>query len=299
MAPSGHDTVLSTVADPNSPPFLERLPAELREQILLHAPDLPTLRALVQASPVMHAQYLSNRDSILRVCVERELDGLLVHAYACLKSRVHCLGRKRTDEAIAGFLDAYRGWLPSGSSPRADLDSVEPSLVRWIAVFHLEVARPLTSMYGAWALANLVQAATSSSSGEQKPEAATSETAPAGTAPASNHEATLSRSEEIRIMRALYQCQIYHHLYGRNRGDRRGAFQDHEINDTFFSLFDPWESEAVGCIDLFVRQRYEVLFDRVLADLHPTNPRFKLPNGVPNRTGSFDLIPEHEGTELP
>jgi hypothetical protein len=100
----------------------------------------------------MHAQYLSNRDSILRVCVEREVDGLLVHAYACLKSQAHCLGRERTNDAITRFLDDYHQWLPSGSSPRADRDSVGPNLVRWMAEFQLEVAKLLGRKYGAWAL---------------------------------------------------------------------------------------------------------------------------------------------------
>ncbi|KAK3904465.1 hypothetical protein C8A05DRAFT_31742 [Staphylotrichum tortipilum] len=60
--------------------LLEGLPAELRDQILLSVPDLATLCALVHVSPVMHAQYMANRDNLLRACVDRELDGLYVHA---------------------------------------------------------------------------------------------------------------------------------------------------------------------------------------------------------------------------
>ena len=271
--------------------FLESLPAELRDQILSSAPDLLTLRTLVPASSVMHAQYLSNRYSLLRACVERELDGFLVHSYACLKSRVHCLGLERTDETITRFLDAYRQWLPSGSNPRVDLDSVELSLVRWMAASHLAIVKPLTRIYGAWAFGNLVQAAATPSSEQRDPDAPTSETAPTRAVPARNQEAILSRSEEIRIMRALYQCEIYHHLFGRNLGKRLGAFRPYASNGPFFSLFDPWEAEAVGCIDMFVRQ--------VMADLRPTNPRSKQPNGVANSTGSFDLDEERNSTTIP
>lgn len=107
--------------------LLESLPAEMRDQILLSMPDLPTLRAMVRASPVMHAQYRSNRDSVFRACVERELDGFSVHAYACEKSRVGEIGKVQTDEAITGFLDVYRRWLPvfPASGPSLPIDPAE------------------------------------------------------------------------------------------------------------------------------------------------------------------------------
>lgn len=279
---------------------LESLPAELRDQILSSVQDLPTLRSLVHASPVMHAQYMSNRDSLLRACVERELDGLYVHAYACLKSRVHDLGKFRTEEVIAGFLDDYRSWLPLGPSPRADLDGVDPSHIRWMAAFHLAVARPLTRIYSTWALANLARAATASLARERATEQQAAELAEGSeTMRGVAQETTLSRSEEVRIMRALYQCETYHHLFGRNRGPRCNAFRFHEINHIFFSLFDPWESEAVGCIDMFVRQRYDAIFDEVQADLHHTSPRLGKPKGATNRNQLLKFEAEREGNYYP
>ncbi|KAG7285058.1 hypothetical protein NEMBOFW57_009678 [Staphylotrichum longicolle] len=107
-------------------------------------------------------------------------------------------------------------------------------------------------------------------------------------------ETTLSRSEEVRIMRALYHCETYHHLFGRSRGPRCNAFRFHEINHIFFSLFDPWESEAVGCIDMFVRQRYDAIFDEVQADLHHTSPRLGKPKGATNRNQLLKFEAERE-----
>ena len=107
----------------------------------------------------------------------------------------------------------------------------------------------------------VVHAAASSSPEQQEPEAATLETARVGAAPERDYGGTLSRSEEIRIMRALYQCETYHHL--------------------------------------FVRQKYKVVFNKVMADLHHKPPRFKQPNGVTNPTGSLDLDGERENTALP
>ncbi|PMD41882.1 hypothetical protein L207DRAFT_511643 [Hyaloscypha variabilis F] len=247
-------------------------------------PDLPTLRSLVHASPILHAQYIYDRNSILRACLDRELDGFLVDAYANLMSRVRELGSPRTDEKITGFLDTYRDWL-SGSIPRPYVNLIDPSYVRWLAAYHLSVARPLARLYSKWALANLREAASSSAAQEGAAEALVA---------LNHHDVRLRRSEEIRVFRALYRYETYYHLFGRNHGQRRGGFRHHEINELSFCLFNPWEAEAVGCIDLFVRQKYEDIFDEVKGDLHPKNTRFKLENGIFNYEGSFDLIGEHD-----
>lgn len=257
---------------PNSSSRLENLPAEIRDQILFNMPALPALHALILASPVMHAQYQSNRNTLLGACLGRDLDGLLVDAYACVMSRVGKIGSPRTNEKIAAFLDSYRGWL-SGSRSGLNLgvNAIAPSLVRWLASFHRTVVQPLARQYGTWALANLTKELTE---GDQT--------------------IGLTRSEEIRICRALYRYHTYQHLFGRNKGKRRGYFAHHEINERFFCLFDPWDAEAVGCIELFLRQRYETIFDDVKADLHYESERFWSANGTFHPQGSFDLVAEHE-----
>lgn len=72
--------------------YHENLAAELRFKLFSYMPDLPTLRSLVHTSPTLHAHYIYSRDSILRACVDRELDGFIVDAYANLMSRVRELG---------------------------------------------------------------------------------------------------------------------------------------------------------------------------------------------------------------
>ena len=264
---------------PGSSSGLENLPAELRDQVIFNMPDLPTLRSLVKASPVMHAQYQSNRNSLLGACLGRELDGFFVDAYACVMSRVREIGSPRTDEKITAFLDSYGGWL-SGSGPRPDMNSLDPGNVRWLAAYHVSVAQPLARRYSVWALANFKNGASSSGANEVAE---------------GEQGLKLTRSEEIRIFRALYRYETYYHLFGRNTGTRWGGFRHHEINELFFGLFDPWEVEAVGCIEIFVRQKYTDIFKEIKADLHPTNPRFRHENGSFNPDGSFNLDLEGEG----
>ncbi|KAJ8122620.1 hypothetical protein ONZ43_g1232 [Nemania bipapillata] len=244
---------------------LEDLPAELRVLILSAAPDLLTLRALVRASPVLHAQYRNDRMRILRACMDREMDGLLVDAYATVMSRAGKLG-ERTDQTITDFLDLYKSWL-SGSMPVLDIKTIRPSRLRWMAAYHISVARPLALSYGNWALTNLERAVLSST-GQQGATASDIEEAAA--VGGEEHRATehgydieLSRSEEIRIFRALYRHETYHHLFGQNTARRVGAFRHHEVHALFFCLFDPWEAEAVGCIDTFVRAAYGFIFDQI------------------------------------
>lgn len=89
----------------------------------------------------------------------------------------------------------------------------------------------------------------------------------------------LSRSEEIRIFRALYRYETYHHLFGRNTGRREGVIPVKEINHILFGLFEPWEAEAMASIEVFVRRKYECLFDQVKDELHATNSRFMREDG--------------------
>ncbi|KAI0205950.1 hypothetical protein F4808DRAFT_455447 [Astrocystis sublimbata] len=266
---------------------LEDLPAELRLLILSSMPDLLTLCALVHASPVMHAQYRYSRDTILRACMSRELAGFLVDAYATANSRVRIIGDKRPDEKIVEYLSTYETWL-SRSTAILDMKTWSPSCIRWVAAFHLSVAQPLARRYSEWALANLRGAVSSTEMNEAAQREAETDPAIQG-----KLAVELSRSEEIRVFRALYRYQTFQHLFGRNRGQRQGGFCDHEIFDLFFCLFEPWEGEAVGCIYLFVRSNYDDIFDQVKLDLHPYNPKFRQENGVFNPTGSYDLEGEY------
>ncbi|KAH6844566.1 hypothetical protein B0I37DRAFT_165044 [Chaetomium sp. MPI-CAGE-AT-0009] len=248
--------------------LLESLPAELRDQILLSVPDLTTLHSLVRASPVMHAQYRSNRKSILRVCVARELDGFIADAYGCVKSRVGEMMPLRTVEKITAHLEAYRGWL-ANPTPLANLDGIRSHQARWLSRFHLGVAKPMARRYSAWALQNLARA-TSPPLQDQ----GVAETGPTTT----EQDIVLSRSEEIRIYRALYRFHTYCQLFGVNQCDRNLNMEFHEVNALFFGLFEPWEVDAVICVDGFLRQRYGEIFDQIQDDLHAANPEYDLGN---------------------
>lgn len=255
--------------DAKSSSSLENLPSEVRSQILSIMPDLPSLHALVHASPTMHAQYRQSRDSILHACLDRELDGLYVDAQATLMSRASVLGDPRTSPMIVSFAESY-GRCLSGSVPRSRVGSTEPSAIRWLAAYHRSVARPMLRMYSKWALENhekLAASVAGSGSTTRVPKAG------------SEHGADLSRSEEIRILRALYRYDTFCHLFGTNKSVRwLSLFYDYEVNEMFFCLFEPWEVEAIVCIDAFLWQRYDQIFDEIQDDLDDDNPKYSDPD---------------------
>ncbi|OHF01735.1 hypothetical protein CORC01_02926 [Colletotrichum orchidophilum] len=262
--------------------YIESLPAELRFEILSWMPDLPSLQSAVHASPVLHAQYREHRNTILRLCLGRELDGFYVDAHVHLMSRVSILGSPRGDGTIAEFLHQY-GLCLSGSPGAPDMNSPRAGDMRWMAGFHNSIARPFARLYSNWALANLESAATSGSTMTGMMRSPDTR-AQYGTA--------LSRSEEIRLFRAIYRYESFHHLFGRNQGRRRGGFRFYTINELFCCLFNPWEVEAIGCVDEFVRNKYTDIFKQVKDDLDPKNPKFRQSNGVLNPNGSFCLETE-------
>ncbi|KAK7956459.1 uncharacterized protein PG986_005681 [Apiospora aurea] len=284
-------SIMKQRKDGSSTSRLESLPAELRSQVLSSVPDLLSLRALVRASPVLHAQYLHDRSAILCSCMERELDGFVLDSYALLTSRVRYIGPPRTDEKIKDFLQGYGGWI-SGSRPYLSVAEMHPSSLRWIAAYHLSVARPIAQRYAKWAIENLTSLASSVPTAQRG-------VSDDERLDVKDTEIKLSRSEEIRIFQAIYRYDAFYHLFGQNRGIRSGTeFLRHDVNEIFCCLFDPWEVEAFGTVDLFLREQYRKLFEEVTWDLCDETPRFNQ-NGNFDPSDSFDLEGEYDCKSLP
>lgn len=118
-----------------------------------------------------------------------------------------------------------------------------------MAAFHYSVARPIARLYTEWALGNLRQAVAHSMSAVSS---LMSRETCISTIARADQVTNLSRSEEIRIYRAIYRFETYCHLFGRNKGVRSYGFRSDKICDTFFGIFDPWDVEAFGSVYLFL-----------------------------------------------
>ncbi|RSM09352.1 hypothetical protein CEP52_004164 [Fusarium oligoseptatum] len=266
---------------PQSCSRLETLPPELRFKLLSSMPDLQTLRSLVRASPILHAQYRQSRDRILRDCLGREFNGFLIDAYATHMSKPHDLGSPRTNEKITEFTETYGKWL---STPKSSptLNSMDPERLRSMAAFHLSVAEPLAHRYCKWALGNLREAVLDFklSATNRYPSAKALD------------DITLQKCELIRVFRAIYRYETYYNLFGCNEGKREGVLRGEWTNYHYLFRLEPWEAEAVACIHVFIHDEYEKMLNRLKDKLDPPDVRFQLQNGVYRYEDVFRLTAE-------
>lgn len=262
--------------------LLQNLPPELQLQLLLHIPDFLSLRALVHACPIIHSRYLDNRHLILTRCLERELDGFFVDAYSTAMSRACEFGSVRTNEGIRDFIGFYERRL-SNSIAIPSLCNFKLDLLQWMVAYHLTVARVICSIYSQWALSNMkttLSLENCINEVQQSP----------------NDDSSLTRSEQVRIYRAIYRYETYHNIFGQNESARQGSFPIYDISEIFMCLFDPWDAEAIGCIDLCLREKYEDVFLRVKSALQPSDVRFQpINNRFLNPAESYDFYLEHDG----
>jgi len=240
---------------------IEDLPAELRDEVFSHIPDLPTLIALIKASPVMYHHYRHNQGKIIRACMCRELEGLYVDAYASLMVRQIPTGVHGRDQHAVDFLDKYRKWLGSGESFQDALFADLGELYR-LAEFHVQVVHPLARMYTEWALANLGRDIGVGLEEEGKRE--NKEKGPGDGDRGMTR--VLSRTEERRLFQAIYRHEIFSRAFGF-RDLRAGTLRADLVNTFFFGLFEPWECEAIGCFNMFLRDRYQAVLDQMDEDV--------------------------------
>lgn len=243
----------------------------VRHFVLQCTSKLSSLWWTVKASRIIHTTYLKGSDEILRSCLNNDIQKLVVDAVATLTSRDSMVGPTitRTNAMIEHFLQQY--WFAlDGPGPRMDINKLDDKYVCWLAAHHRCIDYALlVREYSHWALGNLFAAAPLSDANSKEAEMRS-----IGSADPANPQLTVP--ERTRIRRALYRYETYHNLFGRNTGGRDGFYLDSEVNGLFFSRFCPWEAEAIGCIELFVRDYYERLFDRAeVSDLEPENPEFE------------------------
>lgn len=253
----------------------------------MNMPDLSSLRALLHAIPEMNTHYIRRENKILRACLHRELDGVFPDAYATMMSQMSVLGSPRTNDKIIKFLDSYNNWL-SGSIMQPNIRLLSRAQLRWLAAFHVSVARPVADCYRSWTASNLATAnaclnreqhAVSEDGGEIK----------------SPWDREVSRNEEIQVLRAIYRYETFYHLFGHGYGVRRGGFSRDEIDMLFFQLFTAAEVNSIGHLDLFAWQKYDSVSDNAKEYLHHYSGVFGQPWKPPNAFKTFDLMAEYEG----
>ncbi|OJJ69883.1 hypothetical protein ASPBRDRAFT_678288 [Aspergillus brasiliensis CBS 101740] len=224
---------------------IEKLPAELRDYILSLL-DLGELKALVLASPVYHAHYLSDRRHILARCFDATLKTAAVDAEFAYKSASIEFAQKRNTESVETLVNDYYKWrqesvfqcsILKGNPTTEDMANM--------VEFHLGVVQPLMKLYIDEIFSNLTQ----------QPEV-------------NQCDRTLSPTEEIRVLRSMYRFQLGCNLFGAgpNFTYSKPCLPD-DMEGTLSFLFRPWELEEINCINVFAKVNYDHIFDRNVCDM--------------------------------
>ncbi|KAG5804476.1 hypothetical protein H9Q74_001855 [Fusarium xylarioides] len=228
---------------------IERLPFEIRNEILLAVDSIADLSSLVHASPTFHQQYCLDRAFWLWHCLKQELGNVLIDAYNVDTYNTPEFQSTRTRQKTLLYVEDYKQQRSDGTESLSQPS--EDDVVR-IASFHTSVVRYLMQQYASWTRANL--------EGLNEPK-------------------QLSRTEERRILRGLYRFQLFCGLFGPACGgayffDEDGLLNSERRLQLLFDLYEPWEIEEILCINVFVHAKYRTFFEQVEWDLNPDNPSF-------------------------
>lgn len=229
---------------------IESLPVELQRQIMLCLPSLGSLGAMIRASPVFYSLFQSEPKNFIANCLVNILGDAFHDACTARAAMQESFQKQRRDGMNLGhepsiiwpFLDSHRkrveelpcnSWIHSISLPEA----IE------MAVFHSSTVEPLVERYAAWALANLSVKPTS-----------------------------LSRTERMRIQRAMYRFQIVCDVFGNKLNDDNPHLTNQRPGQLgclrFLSSYEPWEIEEILCINLFMQEEYQKRIQEVSGDLN-------------------------------
>lgn len=208
---------------------LETLPVEIQTCIIAETTSLQAVRALVHASARFHQIYTRDRVSILKKSLKQTLDGVFMDAHAAYLSQ--------SQAPSSFYFDDYDGNRLTTSTEHV-LEGLSLAEATDMASFHLSVVEPLTERYADWTLAAL------SSSPAAVP---------------------LSKSEKVRIQRAMYRLQILCNL----------QIRDADRMLRILTSFPPWEVEQILCVHAFAREKYTSVFIASAWDLNQDdNPKY-------------------------
>ncbi|KAF4443140.1 hypothetical protein F53441_11539 [Fusarium austroafricanum] len=226
---------------------LEKLPFEIRNEILLAVDTIEDLCALVHASPTFHQQYRLDRIFWLWHCLQAEMGHCVFDAYIASQCNTPEFRLKRTREKSLEFIEEYK--LQRSKFTGTPPEQLYEDDIISMATFHSSIVCTLAHEYIAWTRTNL--------EGLSVPD-------------------QTSRIEQKRIIRGMYRFQIFCNLFGAVRDakyERRAeTLELQERLELFLSEYEPWEIEEILCINAFSEAQYDKVFEEVQWDLHPNNP---------------------------
>ena len=210
---------------------LEGLPVELKWIILQNLPCLPSLNAVVHASPSYHKAYMARRQYIFAEVVSQDIgQDMLFEASAVARSLR--INSKDAIEVRAFVKDYFITRLVPAPISLGGLSL--PDLITF-SQFQYVVR---------FAVKDFCQATLSKHPLNRKEQ---------------EYIAPLSTNEARRISRAFYRFETYCTIFSQKRWKRKlGSGMCH----LFLHQFPPWELEEIACVRDYIIDRYAHMFAR-------------------------------------
>lgn len=240
--------------------------------------DLPSLKAMVQASPTFHQQYISERRYILCRSLEWTLNEALVDAYALHLCSVAVTKATATAWGEVGeFIGVKKIYedAASGLGQRGNNCGFTQDEAIEVANFYLRLVKPVLDYFTRY-MQDELAALVADHDRDSKSQVF-----------------GLTHTEMLRFTRATYRYQVMCQVGGRqvrdmrySRDIRRG--EENNI-ESLFDLLQPWEVEEVVSFYQFAQHECGIAINHVTWDLHQDNPRFDGQGRPPTPEGAFDL----------
>ena len=242
---------------------LTSLSTELLFEIINQLSSLKDLYALIRASTLFYSTFLSTKSSILSHVLQKAIhpDVLLDALTAARASEIVKLNRSRPhseddDELIRQgtieFLNEYKGRLDENQPAKLHDQALLIPLCRLCSRVDFFItdftSKALDSLQKPLPLSYSLNPCKSSSELDSL-----------------NTLASLSTTERGRLQRALFRFEIYRkvfHIAEEPRG-LDPLFSENEQADTFLPLFTPWEIEEFACVNQYLVNRLESVFDEL------------------------------------
>ena len=224
--------------DPQSA-SLEGLAVELQFEILERLTDLPSLSAIVHASPSYHRAYVTRRQFILAKVVSRDIG-----PDAVLEAQAVCMALK-TDKKDGPEIRKYLNWYKNSLRNPASVS---------IESFPLPNITMLSRIqYGVrFAMKDFCQATLSRH-------------------PLSNEKeeniSPLSTNETRRISRAFYRLELFCTIFSEAEFGTEPDLDCMDKCHLFLDNFPAWEREEIACIRDYIIDRYAQFLARYKNEL--------------------------------
>ena len=224
---------------------LEGLPVELKCEILQRLPCLPTLAAIVHASPSFHEIYVARRQPILTEVVSQDIGrDVLLEAHAVVKALTI---DTKDGSNVRGFLEDYQTTQRKAAANPLGKFSL-PQIVT-LSQLHYAVRSAMNDFCQATLSKHPI-------SGGKLEDIM-----------------PLSANEARRTSRAFFRFELFCTIFNQSELEGNQMLDSMAMCHLFLNQFPVWEVEEIACVRDYIIDRYAHLFAKYEHVLVQQSPR--------------------------